>query len=398
MHARIRALHDLLERHSYRGFDPFDLPNAPLLSRIPEHWHPAQLVVSRFGSRVAPDSLRRALRVRPVEDPKTYACAYFGYRFSGMQELSGRADQMLERLAALAGGPPAYWGYDFLWPTRGGGLNPRGASTLVPGSFALLALMHGMLDTGSPKHAGLVRSALDHYGTEHRCVNPSGVFLGYFPSSRINTHNANLLGCAALTAGGCLLGEDDRLCVAAEAARTSLKAIGPDGYIPYTDHRSGDWTDCFHHLYVLASVKALGALNPHLSGPEAADAAHRLERYCRKHFLRPDFLLNYYPDRLHPIDPHNYAATAIYATLGDWEGGSDTAVSLLRRVDELAWDPGRGQYAHRLHRRRRDARFFLRWTQVWMLAALCIAYSETARDEVETARRELLARAPTEAS
>lgn len=391
---RIGALHELVERHDYRGFDPFDLSNSPLLTRIPESWHLAQLVVSKFGSRVAPDWLRRALRVPPIEDPKIYACAYFGYRMSGLPELSSRAEPMLERLAALAARPDGtYWGYDYLWATRGGDVNPKGGSTLVPGSFALLALLHGMVDSGSERHADLLRSALRHYATEHRCTGPAGEFLGYFPRSRSNTHNANLLGCVALTVGGHLLGDDDHLRLAAGAASTSLAAVAADGYVPYSDHASGDWTDCFHHLYVLACVKALAALNPHLEREELHATGERLERYYHEHFLRADGLVNYYPSRLCPIDPHNYAATAIYTVLAGRNGDGDAAAAreLLRRVDELAWDPDRGRYVHRLHRRRRDTRFFLRWTQVWMLAALCIAYAgQTARKEVDRAQLALL--------
>jgi hypothetical protein len=391
---RIGTLFELVERQDYRGNDPFDLANSPLLSRVPESWHLPHLVLSKFGSRVAPDRLRWALRVPPIEDPKIYAVAYFGYRLSGLSELEARADMMIDRLTALAecarGG--TYWGYDFMWATRGSGVNPRGASTLVPGSFALLALTHSMLTAPTEEREMLLRGALDHYATAHRCANRHGEFLGYFPSDATNTHNANLLGCVALTAGGRLLGNDELLRIAASGASTTVAAVAPDGYIRYTDHPSGDWTDCFHHLYVLASVRAIAALNPHVDTAELGAAAERMESYYRDHFERPDGLVNYYPDRLHPIDPHNYAATAIYAVLSGKPGGAASGADLLERVDRLAWDGRRGRYIHRIHRRRTDSRFFLRWNQVWMLAALCIAHAgDTARARVDEARAALLA-------
>ena len=37
------------------------------------------------------------------------------------------------------------------------------------------------------------------------------------------------------------------------------------------------------------------------------------------------------------------------------------------------WDPGRERYFFRRHPRRTDRRFFMRWTQAWMFAALSIA-------------------------
>jgi hypothetical protein len=144
---------------------------------------------------------------------------------------------------------------------------------------------------------------------------------------------------------------------------------------------------------VLSCVRALGVLNPHVDAEKFEAAAKRLDVYYRSRFRRPDGYINYYPDRLHPIDPHNYAATAIYTLLLGEDGHAGEALRLLRLVDDIAWDPKKGRYVHRIHARRRDARFFLRWTQLWMLAALCIAYAgERLPNELERARFALLAR------
>jgi hypothetical protein len=388
---RARALHALLEERDYRGHDPFDLANSPYLSRLSPDRHLPHLALSKFGARLAPDAVRRILRVPPIEDPKTYACAYFGYRLSGLPEFAAPADLMLDRLAALAGDPerPSFWGYDYLWATRGSGVNPRRASTIVPGSFAMLALMHGMVSSGDDRHAELLRSAVRHYGNEHRCSGDAGEFLGYFPRIRTNTHNANLLGCLAVTVGGRLFADDEALASAASAARTSVAAVRADGFIPYRDRAAGDWTDCFHHLYVLGCVRALASLNPHLDRSELTSTAERLDGYYRRHFRRPDGGVNFFPDRLHPIDPHNHAAVAIHAVLSG-EGDLD-AERLLRALDQRAWDERRGRYIYRIHRHRRDRRLFLRWTQAWMFAAVCIVLgADGARASIDDMRDALL--------
>ena len=49
-----------------------------------------------------------------------------------------------------AGG--AYWGYDYTWATRSGEVNPRGASTIVPGAFALFALLDDLVGDGRRAH------------------------------------------------------------------------------------------------------------------------------------------------------------------------------------------------------------------------------------------------------
>src|SRR3954464_9391591 len=142
--SRIAALDTLLTTHDFRGRDPFDLPNSPFLQWMPEQWSLPHLAVSKFGSRLMPDAGRPLLRVPEIEDPKTCACAYFGYRAGGTAAGEEQAAVLVKRLAALAqhGESGAWWGYDFTWPTRSLGVNPRRASTIVPGAFAILALLH----------------------------------------------------------------------------------------------------------------------------------------------------------------------------------------------------------------------------------------------------------------
>ena len=371
MHARIDRLRALLEESDYRGNDPFDLVNSPLLALVPSRWRYTQLAISKFGSRIAPDRLRTVLRVTPVEDAKTFCCAYLGYDLLGDEAAAGR---MLDRIVGYAQTTPeggVFWGYDFLWPTRQG-TNARGASTLVPGAFAMFALIDGMIVSGDDTHRPVLVRALEHYATRHLSRGPEGSFLSYFAGSPTNTHNANLLGCAALSLGAMVTGERSLAQIAAEAAESTLRAIRDDGYLDYADHASGRWTDCFHHLYVMASLSAVSWANPLVDTERCNAALDRLETYWHLHFEREDGLLNYFPDRVTPIDPHNFAVTALYFTLlGGERGQAFAPLAAAERVDELAWDPGRGHYVHRIHRRRRDRRYFLRWTQAWMFAALC---------------------------
>ena len=384
MDERIRALVELIESRDYRGRDPFDLPNSPALGWVPKRWHLGQLAVSKFGSRVAPDWLRRGLGVPPIEDPKTYVCCYFAYRFLGRDE---RAAEMLRRLAALAdrSGAGAHWGYGFTWATREGAVNPRGASTMVPGAFAMLALLHEEAREGSGAHLDLLADAAGYYATAHLRDGRDGPFIGYFAHSRANTHNANLLGGAALSLAGARLGREDLVDVAARTSATSVASVGADGRIPYTDLPSGDWTDAFHHLYVLGCVRAIARTNPRVDAARYEEAAARLEAFFRREFFLHDGRLCYRPGERYPIDPHNHAAVALGALLLD---GPGAARAILEDADAAAWDPSKRRYVHRVHRRRRDARLFLRWTQAWMLLALAAVSRPAAVD------RELAVHAP----
>jgi hypothetical protein len=372
---RLQRLDELLRAQEYRGWDPFDLPNSPLLARLPADWHLPQLVLSKVGSRLVPDAGRRLLRVPYIEDPKIYACAYFGYRYADLPGFRERAEDMVDRLAAAArpqeGGRRA-WGYDYVWATRSSGVNPRGASTIVPGSFAALTLLHHAHDTGDERHLPLLEEALDHYAERHRTANASGPFIGYFARTSTNTHNANLLGCAALTLGGRMLGRDDWLELAAPAAATTMRAVRADGYLEYADGPSADWTDCFHHLYAITCARAVADHNPHADSALFEEKLEAMWAFARSAFIRDDGLINYFPGALYPIDPHNYAAAAIFSVLAPGALPDGFAPELMGRIDALMWDPDRRLYAFRRHPRRTDRRVFLRWTQAWMFAALAL--------------------------
>jgi hypothetical protein len=321
--------------------------------------------------------LRKLLLVPRTEDPKIYACAYFGYSFMAGSSNAANARRMLEGIVRIGrrSEDGISWGYDFTWPTLSDGVNPRGASTIVPASFAMLALIHETVTTGRDAYLPVLRDALRFYSNRHVRRNGNGPFLGYFTHSTINTHNASLLGCAALSLGGRVLGDDRLLKIAAEAAVTSLHAVDEKGYIRYNDGPSGDWTDSFHHLYVIAAISAISMANPFVDSAECDAVIERMWRYYRETFLREDGEINYFPGTVYPIDSHNYAATAIFAILfGEkFQLGQSFAADLLRRADDLTWESRRGYYIHRIHRKRRDRREFLRWNQAWMFLALAMA-------------------------
>ena len=120
-----------------------------------------------------------------------------GHRAAGTPE-GGARPRGLSRIVSLAASGPdgPSWGYDFAWPTRSMGVNPRRASTIVPGAFALFALLHDAASTGAGERDLIAQACALRSAT---CLPlAEGPYLGYFADAAVNTHNANLLGCAAL--------------------------------------------------------------------------------------------------------------------------------------------------------------------------------------------------------
>ncbi len=363
----------LLRKSDWRGNDPFDLVNAPLFKRVPNSAYGLLLAISKGGARLPFRWLRPLLRVPLCDDPKILVLSYFSYILETNNPDAERdADRMLDRLADLAGrnDDGSWWGYDFVWPTLSDGVNPRRASTIVPGAFAMMALAWDVVVRGRDRHRDLLLRAARYYAGRHWKDSPYGARVGYFATSGHNTHNASLLGALALTLGGVVGKNDSWLRLAARATATSLAAVAENGFIPYNDHRSGGWTDCFHHLYVIASLTAIRHLNPHVDADEISAKTIRMDGWYRRTFLRDGGVVNYYPGSPWPIDPHNYAATAIYEVMLGGEEGRQRAMSVLGRMDAICWDATAGHYHHRVMKRWRDRRLFMRWGQAWVFAAL----------------------------
>lgn len=379
---RIEKLDSILKDSDYKGYDPFDVLNSPFFSFLPEVFYYPNLILSKFGSRIATDSVRKLLRVPKIEDPKTYSCAYFGYKILG-EKYRKDASIVLERLVKMGNysNKKLSWGYDYTWPTLYDGTNRKGSSTLVPASFSIFSLIFEILTGDSTNYSNKIQEAINFYENGHSCQNKNGKFLGYFINSTINTHNANLLGCTALSLCAKFKGNDKLFDIAVEATNTTLKSVQSDGFLSYNDHKTGNWTDSFHHLYVISCLIAIQQTNPRADSTMLEDLIEKMKDYYIKHFINKDGTINYYPDKVHPIDCHNYATAIIFSILfGNGKLMDKVPVeTLFENVDSLTWNEELGRYSHRIHKNRVDNRFFLRWNQAWMFLALSVLQK---RDEI----------------
>lgn len=371
MISKFNRLEKLLVENDYKGNDPFDFPNAPLLRFIPIKFYYPILFASKFGSRLAPDFTRKIFRIPKIEDPKTYTCSYFAYLFTNE---NSKAKMMLERLKLLANDEEngVSWGYDFNWPTMDKSLNPRRESTIVPGSFAMLAFIYDYCLNNNDASFQVATQAAEYYSTKHLLKNSSDEkFIAYFKTSKSNTHNANLLGCASMSLIYNIAQNPDKLRLLSECSNTSVKAVEPNGYINYKDTKDGFWTDCFHHLYVIASLRLIVLSNPFVDKDIYENKIARMIEYYEDNFLRKDGFINYFPGNKYPIDPHNYAATAIFNILFSQDEVS--AKELLNTIERVGWLEAEGRFLHRISKgNKKDKRFFMRWGQAWMFLAYSV--------------------------
>lgn len=385
----------------YRGWDPYDGLKSRLLAPILDRSRWLRLAVIQ-GVKRSPLDLRPLLQIPAGLNAKGLALLLLAT--SRVPRLAWPEDrrQLAYSIAALAsfpdGGPvfpgrrpwpglatafaerapeAAGWGYDFPWQARAF-YQPAYAPTVVGTSFVVDAF------AASGHHAaGAVIRAAAGFVTGHlnRHQDETGVCYSYSPQDHKRVFNASLFAgkILARAARDPAATQADRL--RDEAARTVEYVVArqrDDGAWVYGEAGHWRWIDNLHTGYVLETIAAIADL---LGEPERwRGALDRGLGFYRRHLIGPDGTPYYHADRPCPLDSHTVAQTAL--TLLAFADRDPTLAGEARRTLELGvarlYDPARRGFHYQQGRLFTHRTIFLRWSQAWMLHALCacIAHEE----------------------
>lgn len=336
----------------WRGPDPYDGLWWPWPRPLVAGRRRRQAVVQLHAR--APVDFRRLYRRPPARIAKTLAL--FGS--AGLRVAAATADarpralalDALDALDADVSAGSRAWGYPFDVQTRWS-YYPAGAPNVVVTAFATMALLDGARATGRDALAERARGAA-RWALEELWVEPGG-FFAYHRDSRVNVHNANVLGATAVDAA---LADDtgarDRV---GRALDRTLSAQASDGSWPYGEGGNLGWADSFHTGYVLLSLSRLRHIDPAIDDAIARGARH----YER--FFDAAGRATLWADRRWPEDGHS-AGTGLSALSALLSGGHvDRAV--LERVAQRVLTAGlRGPTAvARRHRFGRVRVWYPRW-------------------------------------
>ena len=260
--AALDSLQAYIERSSFRGYDPYDALNSPLLRGLADG---RKLLRTAFiqALKKSPINLRPVLGIRKSLNPKALGLLLQGYlrRQTGAPD-PGRAGTIenLERLLAGARSPgysAACWGYDFDWQSRAFFL-PRGTPTVVNTCFIGRAYLEAYEGQKDPEALKIARSACDFVLTNlHRREDGDGVAFSYSPLDRYFVHNATALAASHLAMTFKHTGDADLARTAGKAMACVARHQRPDGTWPYGEDEVAlkTGTDSFHNGFILESFK-----------------------------------------------------------------------------------------------------------------------------------------------
>jgi hypothetical protein len=371
-----------IEAQGFRGWDPYDALNSPLLKRLTfKNRRIGQLWVQLLKN--SPVNLRSLLGVPQGYNPKgmgLFLASYWcKYRLAGKPVYLERVRFFADWLAAhtSSGYSGACWGYNFDWPNRGF-YAPEGTPTIVNTAFIGLAFLDLMeppevaaqIGWGKERVLTLARSACDfilHDLWSDRPA-PDELRFSYTPLDRRIVHNANVLGAALLAKVAASTGDCGLAELALAAARYTAGRIRADGSWLYGETRGDWWIDNFHTGFVLVALQRVSVA---LNSAELEAALQQGYAYWKAHFFTPDGAPKYYADRTYPIDVHS-AAQALLTLLAfsktDPEAGA-LAVRTAHWAVENMQDHA-GFFHYQIHHTYRIRIPYMRWAQAWMQRAL----------------------------
>ncbi len=369
------------KEQDFRGHDPHDLLNSPLFTHARSSKNTGEgrrsradsfmrLIAVQLGRR-SPIDVRSLLNVPRTENPKALALFLTGLlRAKGTAtpnwetEAEALGARLIASLSAYGG-----WGYPFPWQSRTHFL-PTGTPNIVTTSFAGNALIELYDEFPSAELKEAVQRASNYIVLYVPRVlgvpdggTANGIAFGYAENDPQIVFNASLLGAEFLLNAGKLLGIQEYVDLAEQAAMFVAAHQHADGAWQYGLEPSQTWIDSFHTGFVIVSMKHIADV---LGAAELRTSANRGFEYYRRTFIDPDYAVKYYSDQRYPVDAHAIGqALVTLATFGD----TDTAEHVAEWAIANMRSP-KGYFYYQRHRLYTNRIAYMRWSNAWMFRGL----------------------------
>lgn len=364
---------DYIESESFRGYDPYDALNSPIIKFLSNNSKWLKIGATQI-LRKMPINLRPLLLISKDYNPKgmglllcSYVKLYKLYRdMKFLKEIGFLADWLINNHSAGYSGH--CWGYNFDWQNRSF-FAPKGMPTIVNTAFIGHAFLDAYEILKIQKYLDVARSSCNFIMNDLNIHHDSDtICFSYTPSDCSRVHNANYLGASLLIRTFSFTQEDILLDFGKKAYEYSSNAQNDDGSWFYGEAEYQKWIDNFHTGF---NLDALYIYKKYLNSNQYDFHIKRgLKFYIDNFFLR-NGIPKYYQNSIYPIDIHCSAQAIITLTkFKDWD---PNIIALL--INLLEWTIRNMQSQKGFFYFRRQ-RFFLnkisyiRWGQAWMMHAL----------------------------
>ena len=366
----LQALEQHLNDEQFKGYDPFDALNSPVLKMMSFDNKLLRILYIQTLKRL-PFNIRPVLGIKKNYNPKGVGLFLWGYaklyEMNKKSEYLEKIEFFLDLLEELRseGYSGNCWGYNFDWQSRAFYL-PRYTPTLVNSSFIGHALLDTHEYTKNRKSLEMAIAIKDFILDDlNRTEEEAGICFSYSPVDDTAIHNANLLGASLLIRLYKYTKDESIKDAALSSLSYSMKHQRDDGSWFYAETDIQRWIDSFHTGFNLQSI--LYFLGEGFGNEYQETFAKGVDFYA-KNFFRPDGTPCYYHDKLDPIDIHSAAQAVVFFS---WMGEKyrDLTEKVMGWMIENLRDRT-GFFYYRKGKLLRNKIPYIRWSQAWAFHAL----------------------------
>lgn len=357
-----------IEQEKFRGNDPHDALNSPLLHRLSFGNKILGIAFIQFFRRF-PVNLRKMLGVKKGYNPKGMGLFLSSYlkrhQLTGDESDRLKAKFLIDWLKSNASeGYSGYcWGYNFDWHSRAA-FQPKYTPTVVATSFIANAFLDAYENFSDEEHLKIARSSCDFILNDlNRSYENETFCWSYSPHDNTQIFNATMLGSRLLARVYTFTNETELLDEAERSVRFVINRQNDDGSWVYGALPSQRWIDSFHtgyNLECLYEFMKFSRVNRYQENFEKG------LQFYKQNFFLDDFTPKYYHGKIYPIDIHSSAQAIIcFVKFGDLDFAKNIAVWTIENMQDKSnffYYQKRRLYTNKIP--------YMRWSQAWMMYAL----------------------------
>ncbi|MEO0202118.1 MAG: hypothetical protein ABIL37_00125 [candidate division WOR-3 bacterium] len=303
MEGILRSLIKYAENEEFKGYDPYDALNSPILRAIGFHKYLRILFTQLI--KHSPINFRKLILIKKDYNPK--GLGLFLSVFSRIEDLDNYyfVKRLLMRLKSN-GYSGCCWGYNFPWQSRVFYLKEY-TPTIVNTSF----IAHGFLDAyekfKNSEDFKIAHSTADFILNDLNTYEDDEILVfSYTPIDNLKVFNASLLGGSVLARIYLINGDENFRLKSLKCGLFAYKFQNTDGSWFYAPNIK--YIDNFHTAFNLLALKWIYKATEDKRILEAIEKGYN---FYKKNLFTKDFLPKYYHKKLYPLDIHSYATSIV---------------------------------------------------------------------------------------
>lgn len=377
-----------VEDECYKGYDPYDFLNTPIPLSKAGTMVPAVFVQA---GKLIPFNIRPILGIRKEENPKGMGLMLSAfsqlYLNSNDSTYLKHADYLYQRILELRSpGKKEYcWGYNFIWANPHCA-HPKYMPSVVVSSFVGQGIYNYYLIKQEECIKRVLISIGDYIKNNlHITETEDGICLSYTEEEADCCYNASLLGAEMLAIVYKLTNDEHLPNLIRRCVDFVLAHQNEDGSWGYSiDIQSGKERKQidFHQGFILCS---LGNIKEYLSikDDNLENAIRKGLVYYRKVQFTDEGISLWRIPKCYPVDIHNQAQGII--TFSRFSLFDKDYEDFARKIAEWTirnMKSRKGYFYYRKFKWYTIRIPYMRWSQAWMLLALCtIIFNQKKREQ-----------------